>query len=376
MNTPVIECLSRGLWNKVKFDRTAVWEGTLIGIEEVALRAGVSTATVSRALSGKPYVSERAKAKVLKAAKDLGYIPSSTGYTLATGRHRNIGVMLPFIDRWFFSAALDAAVKSLAEMNYDVTLYNLNGGDEQRARTFDELLLRDRVDGLITISVKLSAHELENLTRINKPLIGIGGPTSGARSIAIDEKAGGRLATEHLISLGHTKIGVISGEITPEVFFTQPILRRDGYIEALTEAGLEILPSLAQETDFTIADGYRQAKQMLGDHRIAPTAFFCLSDEMAFGAMMAAKELGLRVPEDISIIGFDDHDLAGFYGLTTVSQGVRSQAIRACNLIVEILKDPALSEHINIEKHMTHPLELIVRSSTAKVNPSRQKLLS
>jgi DNA-binding LacI/PurR family transcriptional regulator len=97
---------------------------------------------------------------------------------------------------------------------------------------------------------------------------------------------------------------------------------------------------------------------------------------MAFGAMMAAKELGLRVPEDISIIGFDDHDLAGFYGLTTVSQGVRSQAIRACNLIVEILKDPALSEHINIEKHMPHPLELIVRSSTAKVNPTRQKLLS
>jgi DNA-binding LacI/PurR family transcriptional regulator len=344
----------------------------MVGIEDVALKAGVSTATVSRALSGKPHVSDRARERVEAAASELGYVPSSTGYTLATGRHRNIGIVLPFVDSWFFSAVLDSAVNELAELNYDVALYNLNGGIEQRARTFDELLLRKRVDGLLTISVKLSNHELENLTKINKPIIGIGGPTPGARSIAIDEHAGGRLATEHLISLGHTRIGVIAGTVAADMYFKQPTLRREGYREALANAGLEILPSWNAEADFTVADGYLQAKQMLGDHRIAPTAIFCLSDEMAFGAIMAAKDLGLRVPEDISFIGFDNHDLAEFYGLTTVSQGVRNQGTTAAKLMIDLLADPELSKHVNIEKHYDHPVELIVRSSTARVNPARE----
>jgi LacI family transcriptional regulator, repressor for deo operon, udp, cdd, tsx, nupC, and nupG len=348
---------------------------SVVGIEDVAKLAGVSTATVSRALSGKPHVSDRARAKVEAAANELGYVPSSTGYTLATGRHRNIGVVLPFIDRWFFSAVLDSSVNTLAEFGYDVALYDLSGGEDQRARTFNELLLRKRVDGLITISVKLSEHELENLTRINKPIVGIGGPTPGARSLAIDEKAAGRLATEHLISLGHTRIGVIAGTVAADMYFKQPTLRRDGYREALDAAGLEIMPAWTAEADFTVSDGYRQAKQILGDHRIAPTAIFCLSDEMAFGAIMAAKDLGLRIPEDISIIGFDDHDLSEFYGLTTISQGVRSQGRRAANLMVDLLNDPELASYVNVEEHHSHPVELIIRSSTAKVNPARASRL-
>ena len=347
----------------------------MVGIEDVAKHAGVSTATVSRALSGKPHVSDRARAKVEASAAELGYVPSSTGYTLATGRHRSIGIVLPFIDRWFFSAVLDAATTSLAGFGYDVAIYSLSGGDEYRTRAFDELLLRKKVDAMITIAVKLSPHEMDILNRINKPIIGIGGPTPGARSLSIDERAAGKLATEHLISLGHSRIGIIAGTVESDMYFKQPSLRRDGYKDALDAAGLDALSVWTAEADFTVSDGYVQAKQMLGDHRLAPTAIFCVSDEMAFGAIMAAKDLGLRVPEDISIIGFDNHDLSEFYGLTTISQDVRGQAEQASKTIVDLLQDEDIQSRVNIEEHHPFPVELIIRSSTARANPARAERL-
>jgi len=347
----------------------------VVGIEDVARKAGVSTATVSRALSGKPHVSDRARAMVEAAATELGYVPTSAGYTLATGRHRSIGIVLPFIDRWFFSAVLDTVTAELADLGYDVAVYSLRGGESYRSRAFDELLLRKKVDALLSIAVKLNPNELDTLNRINKPIIGIGGPTPGARSLSIDDRSAGRLATEHLIALGHTRIGIIAGTEESDMYFKQPSLRRDGYKDALDAAGLEVLSVWTAEAEFTVSDGYVQAKQMLGDHRLSPTAIFCVSDEMAFGAIMAAKDLGLRVPEDISIIGFDDHDLADFYGLTTISQDVRGQARQASKAIVELLEDKNLSSAVNIDQHKSFPVELIIRSSTARVSPTRGERL-
>ena len=108
---------------------------------------------------------------------------------------------------------------------------------------------------------------------------------------------------------------------------------------------------------------------MLGDPRIAPTAIFCASDEMGFGTIMAAKDLGLRVPQDISVIGFDNHDMSGFFGLSTISQSSRAQGRRAAEMLVELLGDEELDSHINIEHNVEWPIELIVRSSTARATP-------
>ena len=214
----------------------------MIGIVEVAERAGVSTATVSRALNGKAHVSARAREKVLKAAAELGYVASSSAYTLATGRSKNIGVVLPFIDRWFFSAVLEGIVNALVARGYDVTLYNLSGGASHRKRVFEDLVLRKRVDGVLTVALKLSEHELKNLTELQKPIVGIGGPIPGARSLTIDDEGAGRLATQHLISLGHTEIGMISGPPATEMDFHQPYLRKTGYHEALLDANLDFHP--------------------------------------------------------------------------------------------------------------------------------------
>ena len=338
----------------------------MAGIEDVARLAGVSTATVSRALSGKDHVSDKARAKVEKAAAELGYVASSSAYTLATGRNRNIGVVMPYIDRWFFGAFLESAESALVEAGYDLTLYNLSGGTAQREKIFNEFLLRQRVDAVLAVAVAPSASELDLLNRMKKPILAIGGHIDGARSLVMDDRAAGRLATEHLISLGHTRIANINGLESSDKEFNQPNQRHNGYVDALKAAGLEVKPNWTARADFTLQSAYVVAKQMLGDPHNAPTAIFCNSDEMAFGAIMAAKDLGLQVPADVSVIGIDNHDMSDFFDLTTVNQRVRGQGARAVEILLNLLEDPALDEHPNIEEQYDWNAELMVRGSTAR----------
>jgi DNA-binding LacI/PurR family transcriptional regulator len=338
----------------------------MAGIEDVARLAGVSTATVSRALSGKEHVSTKARLKVEAAAAELGYVASSSAYTLATGRTRNIGVVVPFVDRWFFSVALEAIETVLIEHGYDLTLYNLSGGLNQREKIFSDFLLRKRVDGVLTVAVKLSDKELENLTKTRKPIMGIGGPITGARTLTIDDFAAGKLATEHLLSLGHTKIAHIGGLEPTEMDFKQPSKRRHGYEHALNTAGLPIRESWFIPADFTIQGAYHAAKQILGDPRNAPTAIVCSSDEMGFGAIMAVKDLGLRVPQDVSVIGMDNHDMSDFFGLSTINQDVRGQGRHTAERLLKVLENATDNEPVNIEENVDWPVELLVRSSTAR----------
>lgn len=341
----------------------------MVGIIEVAQHAGVSTATVSRALNGKANVSARARERVLKAAQELGYVASSSAYTLATGKAKNIGVVMPFVDRWYFSTVLAGAVNALVNRGYDVTLYSLAGGQNNRTRIFEELVLRKRVDGVLTVGVKLSLAELQKLTELEKPIIGIGGPIPGIRTIGIDDEGAGRLATSHLISLGHTKIGMISGSPVTEMDFHQPYLRKTGYQEALLDANLDFDPKWDAQGDFTLGGGYHAAKQMLGNPENAPTAIFCASDEMGFGAIQAARDLGLRVPQDISVVGIDGHPLGEFYGLSTVNQSAERQGAKAADTLIDILdsNDPRNQE--NFEEMTFWPIDLVVRSSTARRTP-------
>ena len=345
----------------------------MVGIEDVAALAGVSTATVSRALSGKDHVSAKARQRVTDAAEQLGYVASSSAYTLATGRNRNIGVVMPYVDRWFFSAMLKAIESTLIENGYDLTLYNLSGGNEQRKKIFNEFLLRKRVDGVLTVAVNPSEAELHSLSRMGKPIIGIGGPISGARALTMDDAAAGRLATEHLLSLGHTKIGFVGGIPGSDTEFNQPDLRQTGYVDALKAAGLELRENWIAQANYTIEGAYWAAKQMLGDPRHSPTAIFCASDEMGFGTIIAAKDLGLRVPQDISVIGIDNHDMAEFFGLTTINQRVREQGQTATNMLLDLIDDPEYESKLGVEESTEWPVELLIRSSTARPAKLSQK---
>ena len=333
------------------------------GINEVAELAGVSTATVSRALSGNGHVSPATRERVQSAASELGYVVSSNASSLATGRTKNVGVVIPFLNRWFYGSVIEGAEQALLSHGYDLTLYNLSGGGDERRSVFEHFLLRKRVDAVIAISLELTANEVSRLLDLGKPIVGIGGPLPGVRTLSVDDVAVARLATEHLLSLGHRTIAHIGGTKESEMDFHLPTNRRLGYESALEAVGIQVDPELFQAADFTIQGGYQAAKQLFGNPRKRPTAVFAGSDEMAIGTILAARDMGMHVPEDISIIGIDDHELSEFFGLSTVAQYPDEQGRKA----VEILMDQ-LHPGTREKGSLNTPLEfdLIVRSSTAR----------
>lgn len=336
----------------------------MVGIDDVARAAGVSTATVSRALSGRGHVAPATRARVEMAAAQLGYVVSSSASSLATGRNRNIGVVVPFLNRWFYTSVIEGAQRRLMQYGYDLTLYNLSGGDAERATVFHDYLLRQRVDAVIAVSLELTVDEITALHALGKPLVGVGGPLPGVRTLSIDDVAVSKLATEHLLSLGHTRIGHIGGDVDRELAFHLPTNRRLGYEAALRAAGLIPERELYFPAVFTMESGYTAAKQLLGNPRLRPTAIMAASDEMAIGAMLAARDMGLDVPGELSVIGIDDHELASFFGLSTVAQYPGLQGERAVDLLMEVLQPSATGEPD--DENTPLPFDLIVRSSTAR----------
>ena len=338
----------------------------MVSIDEVARHAGVSTATVSRALSGRGHVSDATRARVESAAKTLGYVVSSSASSLASGRTRNIGVLVPFLDRWFFSTVLSGTASALMRRGYDITLYNLTADREQRRSIFETFLRRQRVDGVIAISIELGDEEIERLRELDLPVIAIGGPNPRLSTLTVDDVAVARLATEHLVALGHRDIAHIGASPEFDIDFHIPTRRRQGFEQALADAGISARPSLYEPADFTIEGGFRAAKQLLGRPGERPTAIFAASDEMAIGALLAARELGYRVPEDLSVIGIDGHEFGEFFRLTTVDQFPMGQGERAADAILDELE--ATDSAAPPEEPRRLPYELIVRGTTARLD--------
>lgn len=295
-------------------------------LEEVARRAQVSTATVSRALSGRGRLSDATRERVRAAAAELGYVVSATASSLATGRTRSVGVLVPLVDRWFYANVLDGIASSLAAHGYDVTLYNVTDDPAQRRDLFETSLRRGRVDAVVVLLRELAADETAALRGLGLPVVGIGDTRSATVSLRVDDETVGWLATTHLLELGHRAVAHIGqsldGDDTPDV----PTLRRRGFDRAMREAGAADAAFVS--ADFTIEGGYRAAGELL-DADAPPTAIFAASDELAFGALFAARDRGLEVPRDLSVIGVDGHELSGFFGLTTIEQFPHAQGERA-----------------------------------------------
>ncbi|WP_295787919.1 LacI family DNA-binding transcriptional regulator [uncultured Microbacterium sp.] len=329
----------------------------MAGIDDVARAAGVSTATVSRALSGRGPVSTATRDRVLAAADRLGYVVSAAASSLATGRTRAVGVVVPFLDRWFFSTVLAGISDELVRRGFDITLYSVSSDPGERRRVFDDHLRRRRIDGVITIALELDAEESTSLRGLGVPIVAIAGPNPLLTTLTVDDLAVGRLATEHLLRLGHRRIAHIGADATTGAASTVPGLRRRGFVDSLAEVG--VAEARVEPADFTIEGGSLAATRLLRE-REAPTALFAASDEMAIGAILAARELGLHVPEDVSVIGVDGHELGRWFGLTTVDQFARGQGERAAAAVLSEL-DGAQPAH----GRGTLPFELVDRGSTA-----------
>nr|WP_274636738.1 LacI family DNA-binding transcriptional regulator [Microbacterium bovistercoris] len=334
----------------------------MVSIDEVARLAGVSTATVSRALSGRGHVSDASKSRVHAAAESLGYVVSASASSLASGRTRNVGVLVPFLQRWFFSTVLSGVADELMRHGYDITLYSLTEDQELRRNVFDTLLRRQRVDGVISISIELGDAEIERLLALGIPVIAIGGSDPRLTTLTVDDVAVAELAADHLLALGHREIAHIGASPEFDLDFHIPTQRRQGFERALEQAGVEVRPRLFEPADFTIDGGFRAAKQLLGRPGEKPTAIFAASDEMAVGALLAARELGFRVPTDLSVVGVDGHELGDFFQLTTVDQFPVRQGERAADAILRFLEPGA---HPRPEPGSL-PFELVVRGTTAR----------
>ena len=330
-------------------------------IEDVARLAGVSIATVSRALRGLPDVAPGTRDKVLAAAGELDYVPSPFAARLASGRTATVGVVVPFVNRWFFAEVIDTVETALRKAGFDLLLYNL--GDERgRARFFDVMPMRKRVDAVLVVSLVLGNEEIAALRSLDCPVGLLGLRGDGFLSTRIDDVASARMAVTHLTDLGHRRIGLIGGDTDDPMRFTPPLHRADGYRAALAAVGVEADPALDILGYFTIQGGEDACRALMALPE-PPTAIFAESDEMACGALRTLRRLELRVPQDVAIIGFDDHPTADLMDLSTIRQPVAEQALDVgTRLLAAIAGTSPADDDVLLDT------ELIVRGST---DPSR-----
>lgn len=311
-----------------------------ITIEEIARMAGVSRSTVSRVLNNHPSVRSQVRERVLGVIREQDYAPNAAARSLASNRSRVISLVIPrsaaqiFSDP-FFPLIIQGISEAAAAMGYFLMLSMLTA--EMEHGFYNQVLRGRHVDGVLIVSSDIDDPLLPLLMRDQTPLVLIGRHPylGGLDWVDVDNREGGRLATAHLIGLGHRRIGTITGPLG----MVAGLDRRDGYKQALSEAGITIDPALIVEGDFTQESGYRAMKRLLS-LPAPPRAAFIASDAMAFGALRATNEAGLRVPEDLAIVGYDNVPMSAYTTppLTTVAQPIIELGVAAVQALVRQLE--------------------------------------
>jgi LacI family transcriptional regulator, repressor for deo operon, udp, cdd, tsx, nupC, and nupG len=331
-------------------------------IVDVAKAAGVSVATVSRALRGLDRVSPVTREKVRRVAEELHYVASPTATSLASGRTRIVGVVVPFVSRWYFAAMVSAIGKSLRERGYQVLLFDLEREVFDSRLSLTRSMLWKRVDGVISINIPMTTEELELLSGLHVPVVSVGYPLHGRSSVAIDDAAAARAAVEHVLALGHRKVAYVGDIAEDAALVATPRTRLAAALETLAAHDVTPRPEWVLNCDWTAVDARDQARALLACEEV-PTAVVCGSDEMAFGVHVAAREHDLRIPADLSIIGIDDHPLAGLFDLTTIRQDLVAQADLAVSMLMEELT-AAQASAVPARRELLSTT-VVVRESTA-----------
>jgi DNA-binding LacI/PurR family transcriptional regulator len=301
-------------------------------IRDVARRAGVGVGTVSRVLNGGASVSEDAQARVRAAMQQLGYRRSLIARSLSVGRSHAVGVVAPFFTAPSVIERLRGIVEQLGGSDYDIVLFSVETL-QQRLDAFRDFARHDRVDGLLVISLHLTDAEVAALRRDDLPVVLIDVAHPALTHVVIDDVRGGELATEHLLDKGHRRIAFVGDAPIKDFGFTSSERRLKGYRNALTRAGVARDRALVRRGRHGRQEARALATKLLtGDD--PPTAVFAASDIQAFGVLEAASALGLRVPEDIAVIGFDDIEMASVVGLTTVRQPLFASGARGADLLL------------------------------------------
>jgi LacI family transcriptional regulator len=309
-------------------------DSSVVTIERVAEEAGVSPSTVSRILNGTAVVSEAKKAAVDEAVARLGFVPNPMARGLAGGRTLSIGVVTQAIDSPFYGASLRGIEDTLDPAGYS-PLFVSGHWDAQKEKRCIEVLLSRRVDGIIVLTGRLTDAALKSFAQ-RVPVVATGRSIKGAGlfSLNFDNREGGRLATQHLIDSGHRKIAFISGD----AHHPDASQRLTGYRTALEQAGIAFKPELVVQGDYNEASGLEAVSRLMAK-RQKFTAIFAANDQMAIGAAHGLQRHALRVPEDVSLVGFDDlpSSLYALPPLTTVHQPAYDMGRLAAEALLQLL---------------------------------------
>lgn len=335
-----------------------------MSIKDVAALAGVSIATVSRVMNGSSLVKGEAREAVLRAARELNYVPHAAARALSTGRSHTIAVLLPDLHGAFFSELIRELDQSAHAHGQRLLVASLHGDLAEAKRVIG--LIHGQVDGVILMAPFIDAQERLADLRLSVPTVLLNAPSSiqGYTVLTVDNAGGARQVVEHFLSQGYCEVIHIEGP--PGNFDAAE--RSRGFREAIEEAGLTAQPNVPG--DYSERAGYEAGKRIAGRKK-RPRAIFAANDNMAIGCLEALTEAGLRVPQDVAIAGFDDIPVARFTRppLTTVRPPVAQQGTEAFEWLVRAInRKPSGS----MPEHPRLATTLVVRESSGAGVPSRQ----
>ncbi|GAB5518282.1 MAG: LacI family DNA-binding transcriptional regulator [Rhodothermales bacterium] len=291
-----------------------------VTIYDIANEAGVSIATVSRVFNNHPRVSDTTRARILDLADTMGYMPHVSARSLAQQTTNLVSAVIPMLGNYFFIEVIRGLQDRLAESDFDLLVYSAHGIDDVDAQ-LERALQRGRSAGVMLFSTPLLPQHVKRLKRRNHPVVLVDSFHPEFDSVSVDNTLGGKLATQHLIEEGCTRIGLISGNA-----LSVPARdRREGYQHALSEAGLTANPRLVAVSDdeeehgYNEREGYALVKQLL-ESGVTFDGLFVASDIQALGVLRALHDHGIRCPEEVKVVGFDDIKISEYVGLSTMRQ--------------------------------------------------------
>ncbi|UKS27122.1 LacI family transcriptional regulator [Paenibacillus sp. HWE-109] len=329
-------------------------------IYDVAREAGVSIAAVSQVMNGKGKISEERRAEILKTMERLNYQPSVIASALTGKKTFTLGLLVPDISNPFFAEIARAVEDQGHHLGYSLVICSTDNKDE-RVERYLNLLQQKSIDGMIIGTGMDNKEMLTPLMKQGIPIAMIARemPDIGVHTVVVDDCVGGALAAKHLLDLGHTRLAILAEHA--KVISSRERVR--GFRNTLEEAGVVLPDSGVRNCHYTVEDGKRQAIALLEESAgVRPTALFCCNDMLAIGALQAAKQLGLKVPEQLSVIGFDNTILASVTDppLTTVAQPIEPMGKRVVDLLIQELKKESTTK----QRVVLRP-ELMIRQSTA-----------
>ena len=325
-------------------------------MEDVARLAGVSVSTVSRALRGSDLVSPETTARVRAAAAELSFAISRAASSLATGKLNRVAVLVSgSLGRWFNGTLLDSVYATLHQAGQELLIYRTLDSAE-RDEFFATLPARRNADALIVASLELTSRQRSRLRQLGMPLVYVNQRVRGAAAVSIDDAAGAAGATRHLLSLGHRRIAFV-GWAHAAGTHPSSLDRLSGYRQVMTEAGIAASAQrviTASERD----EGRVVVSELVGSPPM-PTGLVVESDELAMSMLAEFSRVGVRVPQSLSVIGFDGHAMAEKFGLSTVAQPVDQLGRQAAELALSLAGDAS-----GRRKSIMVPTRLVLRTST------------